>query len=239
MKLFTSAELKSLKQKSLDSERENASLVELATQKKRTEFLSLVDEFSSKKKTLEIEIESKKIELKQLRQAQEQEIALLEQRRKEAMAPITEEINKLEGLKKQNMLILSRVIAELTNVEKNLARQRNDFDNIVKENRAISTQAQKTAEKLKMRWEKAKNAEERADQMLRFYEVKKKEHLEREKLLSEEKDSLERTRVYLKGQMALLDQKIIEQKQEEKTIDSKRRALRTALKIANKKGIWL
>lgn len=238
MKLFTRSETKAEQQSSLDVLRakEAAAVKALAEKIKRINDLEL--EYPQRLAEKEKELAELNLKLRTFTVTEDREISLLEERRKQALAPIVEELARLEDMK----------------------RQIEDFLLTLDDKREL---IKKSEETLRIKENEIKiarvNLEKFQEETTAFITRQKQEAMslrdgaiEASKALAHQRDladvltatagarevSAKRAENIAKAAMVAADQRIQVERNEQKKTDDKRQMLKIAIEVLKKKGLW-
>lgn len=239
MKLFTPKQTKEAERSVLDEllRKEVAASDALkAKEAKLNEFDRVYPTILAQKQNELTEIETK---LRLAREKQISEIVVLEERRKAALKPITEEQAVLQKTKDGIQEMLLRLDDERAQLQKERDEIRQRFSDVeVSERNLAKTQS----DMLFMLEQRRKEADESVEVAK---EVAQKLHDEQERnnellaALAEQERNSKSAEVIARGAMAHADKQIARIQEERRKVTEERKLLAAAIKEAKKHGVWL
>lgn len=239
MKLFTRKELKLDVQAEAETIREKEAVVIKSLNEKLALLNGVEGQYKDKLEQKRIELAEAESKLKIFLANKEKEVIILEERRKQALTPIVEELSKLEATKKEIeafILSLDEKQDELKRAEAQLRKKENEIQQAESK---VAVLKEETIAVIESQKKEAEALIAQAKTAVSSLEKEEERALKVIKRAEERRASAERAENIAKGAMVAADQRIAQEKVEQAKTDDKRKMLRTALEYAKKKNVCL
>lgn len=237
MKLFTSKQVKVAEHLVLDEllRKENAAANALKAKEAQLNEVERTypDKIAAKQREL-VEIEQR------IRFANEKgvnEVSALEERRRQALLPITNEMRRLEDVKAFIEREKSTVLDDLHRLDQQRQLLRSQQNKLELDTAAFIKTQSEVADRIERERREAIVDIETAKFATKQYRELILSHAESRKSLEEVMERAKRAEVLAKAAMAAADQRIAQEIKEQKKTDDKRKMLKLALDVAKKKGV--
>lgn len=238
MKLFTPKELKSTEQLELDvllsKEAAAAKLLEAKTQR-----LNELDvEYTRKIQERQRELDGIELHIRTATLGVQRNVEMLEERRRQALAPIDTEMQELQALRQSVDEAKSEVRDERHQLERLLTSLREREAEFTRVSLLTAKSQAETLDFLGRQQRDAESAMTTAKATLATLQEAKKCHAESLQALTMKEASAKKAEVIAKAAMVAADARIARELKEQKTTDEKRKMLALAIKVLKGKGLW-
>lgn len=238
MKLFTQKEIKAEQQISLEDLSRKESMVSTALKAQEAKFQNTEQEYQKKKEQRERELGEIEMKIAIALTSERKEIEVLEERKREALEPITRETQFLVQLSLKNEKILKDIaderglreleLQQISKKEAELNEKQKDFEN-----------SQSSILNLIARRQQDLDASiSMSDALLPVFEEAKREAEKALKRVDEATESAKKAEFLAKAAMFAADQRILKEKDEQEKTDEKRKMLGVAIRELKQRGLW-